>query len=251
MPSTFENDFEVTAAGTGHIYKQYTNNQRKNVTSCMTTEGLARKIAPQNSNSHPDFLQCKNYDRSKQDSCVQLRDKKAVIAVNMKNGKELKGYKRTLISVNMDVSFPGPRELRIEIPKDDECFRLSAKVEKALFENGIEYKEDDGLGPYRIVVFDDDDNEKDWGEKFRDWDKQRSPDGQYCYNLKRVGRFGICETEDPEYNFGFCSISCLSPDPPEDDSDVMHYLNWEMEATYYENQISANDEKYGKFRQLP
>ena len=247
MPSTFENDFEVTAAGTGKIYEQYTNDQGKNVTSCMTTEGLARRRRLFSALFHPDFLQCKNYDRSDKYSCVDLKGRSTTV---VKDGKATQGYESSYLSVKMDISFPGPHQLRIEIPKDDECDRLEAKVEQALLENEIGFKKEDGRGPYRIAVFDDDDNAKDWKQKFREWDKQRSTNVQYCYNLNRVGRYGICETEDLEYNFGFCSSSCRLPDPS--DSNVQqHALYWEMEATYYENQISSNDEKYGKFRQLP
>ena len=249
VPSTFENDFEVTAAGTGAIYEQYLNNQGKNVTSCMTTEGLARKKGTQYSSTHPEFLQCKNYDRQKKDSCVLLTS-----ATVVKGSIEKQGYKNRYLSANMDVSFPGPKQLRIEIPKDDECWRLTTKVQQAYMQlkNQIDLKMEDGQGPYRIAVFDDDDNVKDWKEKFREWDKQSSINGQYCYNLLRVGKAGICETEDPVYKFGFCSDSCYLPDPSEDYDTVHQFgLYWEIKANYYENQISANDEHYGKFLQLP
>ena len=147
--------------------------------------GLARKKGTQYSSTHPEFLQCKNYDRQKKDSCVLLTS-----ATVVKGSIEKQGYKNRYLSANMDVSFPGPKQLRIEIPKDDECWRLTTKVQQAYMQlkNQIDLKMEDGQGPYRIAVFNDDDNVKDWKEKFREWDKQSSINGQYCYNLLRVGK---------------------------------------------------------------
>ena len=243
VPNTFENKFEVTAAGAGGIYQQYKDDTGKIITSCMTNEGLVRKTGPKYSKSQSEFLQCKNYDRKKRTSCTNLKD-----ATVVKNDKDSKGYTSKWLSTNVEVSFPTPNKLRIKIPNIDECESLGPKIERAK-NKGFKMEDgrgDDGRGPARIVVFDDDENEKDWEEKFRKWFRNResSPTVQYCYNLHRLGRWGICETENPEYNFGFCSSSCVLSDP--------YFKFWmDMEAYYYENEISANDGYQSKHPQLP
>ena len=75
VPNTFENKFEVTAAGSGKIYQQYKDNNGKIITSCMTNEGLVRKTDPQYSKTQSVFLQCKNYDRKKKNSCISSSDR--------------------------------------------------------------------------------------------------------------------------------------------------------------------------------
>ena len=164
------------------------------------------------------------------------------------NHKDSEGYTSKWLSTDVEVSFPTPNKLRIKIPNDDECESLGPKIEQAK-NKGFKMEDgrgDDGRGPARIVVFDDDEKEEDWGEKFRKWfqNRQSSPTVQHCYNLHRLGRWGICETESSWYNFGFCSSSCVLSDP---------YLRFwmDMEAYYYENEISANDGYQSKHPQLP
>ena len=238
VPNTFKNEFEVTAAGTGRVYGEY---EDKTVTSCMTNEGVVRKSGTQYSNTQSGFLQCKNYDRNKKDSCTSLKD-----ATVEKNNKESKGYTSNWLSTDVEVIFSTPNNLKIKIPNNDECESLGPKIERAKNKDFImeDRRGDDGRGPTRIVVFDDDDKVKDWREKYRKWDRQSSPNVPYCYNLHRLHR-GICETEDPLYNFGFCSSSCVLPNPV--------FKFWmDMKADFHDNDwYSATEGEQSKHRQLP
>ena len=255
VPNTFENEFEVTAAGTGKIYDEYIDMKGRKKTSCMTNEGVARKIGPEYSNIQSVFLQCKDYDRDKKDSCTLVKD--ATIA--MPTHKERKGYKSKWLSTNINISFfptPNPKSgksVRIKIPRNDECQRLDRKVERAYKKLGMERKfifnTEDGLGPTRIVVFDKGETDSAWKAQYKNWDKQSSSSVPYCYNLERVAGIGICETDSQWYNFGFCSISCLFEDPS--DTDKEKGALWKMKADYYDTEISAADEFYSKHLSLP
>ena len=136
--------------------------------------------------------------------------------------------------------------MRIKIPRDDECELLSPKVQRAVQDSPLRhaFETSDERGPSRIVVFDYDENAPYWRDLYRNWNKQSSPNVQYCYNLKRLEQYGICETESEWYNFGFCSMSCGVPCQGQ---SWEHY--WEMTADYYEDLINPEnngDEAFGK-----
>ena len=76
----------------------------------------------------------------------------------------------------------------------------------------------------------------------------------YCYNIKTVAEFGVCETEltTPflsilNINFGFCGPSCQTPNMRElykhDYPRFQTYnrYQWEMEAIYHENYDADDD----------
>ena len=138
VPNSFENEFnknnfKVTAAGTGRIYDEFVDMKGRKKTSCMTNEGVARKIGLEYSNIQSVFLQCKDYDRDKKDSCTLVKD--AFISTPTDNDR--KAYSSKWLSTNIDVSFfptPNPKsrkDVRIKIPRDDECEHLDKKVDRA------------------------------------------------------------------------------------------------------------------------
>lgn len=258
VPNSFrnflKNKFEVTTAGTGRIYDEYIDKKGRKKTSCMTNEGVARKIGPEYSNIQSVFLQCKDYDRDKKDSCTLVKD--ATIA--MPPHQDMEGYSSKWLTTNIDVSFfPTPsksgKNVRIKIPRNDECQHLDGKVHAAYKKSPAVkksiYKTEDGLGPTRIVVFDKGETDSSWQDLYRKWDRQSSPSVPYCYNLKKVAGIGICETESQSYNFGFCSISCTFNDPS--DTEKENGALWKMDADYYDTEISAADEFYSKHLSLP
>ena len=142
----------------------------------------------------------------------------------------------------MEVSFPTSSNLKIKIPNNDKCESLGAKIKRA---KPKDFTKEDERGPARAVVFDDDEKETDWKKKYRKLDWQNSPTVQHCYNIKRLGRWGICETDNPEYNFGFCSSSCVLPNP-----ESAFWMD--MKANYHECEYySATGGLQSKHRQLP
>merc|ERR1712150_301607 len=48
----------------------------------------------------------------------------------------------------------------------------------------------------------------DWKKLLEEWEKRPSKMGVMCYNLPKLGEFGICKTEKHQYPWGFCSPSC-------------------------------------------
>ena len=259
VPNSFENEFnknnfKVTAAGTGRIYDEFVDMKGRKKTSCMTNEGVARKIGLEYSNIQSVFLQCKDYDRDKKDSCTLVKD--AFISTPTDNDR--KAYSSKWLSTNIDVSFfptPNPKsrkDVRIKIPRDDECEHLDEKVDRAYKKlrktKKFVFKTEDGLGPTRIVVFDKGETDLAWKDLYKKWDKQSSPSVPYCYNLKKIAGIGICETDSQWYNFGFCSISCLFE---ASDEEKERGALWKMEADYYDTEISAADEFYSKHLSLP
>ena len=254
---TFNEDLKVTAAGRGNLYDEYILeygiDKGKRITSCMTNEGIVKNRGLEYANIQAAFLQCKDYDRDKRDSCTLVQD--ATIA---KTGdKEYKGYRGTLLSTDIQIEFfkhtsgnvvhSGP-PMKINIPKKDECEQLSTKIKEAISNSDENkkrlYNTDDGLGPSRILVLDKDEKVSKWEKQYQRWEKQGSPDAPYCYNLKRLNWYGICETENHLYNFGFCSISCKIKDPMDDPRKKGY--NWALEANYYETKPNKADEYYCK-----
>ena len=153
-----------------------------------------------------------------------------------------------LLSTDAKVEFHPGSKMKFTIQENDECEDLGGKVQYALDQLKVEelkFDTDDGLGPSRIVVFDQKKGGKilDWRDQYRNWDKLTSPNVPYCYNLKRLAQYGMCETESKWYTFGFCSRSCVF-DVPYDDERADFY--WELKANYYEALPHATDKFYGK-----
>ena len=219
----------------------------------MTNEGIVKKRGLEYANIQAAFLQCKGYDRDKRDSCTLVQD-----AMITKTGdNEYTGYRGTLLSTDIEIEFikqasgnvvqTGPK-MKIKIPQNDECEELSTKIKEAIANSDenkkSSYNTDDGLGPSRILVLDKDEKVSEWQEQYQKWEKQRSPDAPYCYNLKRLNWYGICETENHLYNFGFCSISCKTKDPMDDPRKKGY--SWKLNADYYETKPNEADEYYCK-----
>ena len=63
--------------------------------------------------------------------------------------------------------------MKIEIPENDECEELYGatvkSVKKLTDEVGIKFIRDDGKGPSRIVVFEND--VTDWVQEYQKWEK--------------------------------------------------------------------------------
>ena len=231
--------FDVTIVGRGKVYDE---NESSTKTSCMTNEGMVKKRFV---HYQEIFLQCKDYDRTKpRDTCLNLRD-----AEISKDGRYKTGYKSSLLSVHAKIKFVATsgrrsRKLEVEIPKNDKCEALSQKVNDALnkLEDAVDIQLKGQNEPSRIVVFDNDEKVTDWKEVYWNWKTHRigkhSPDVPYCYNLRKLynwhsnTKFGICETDNDIYNFGFCSPSCKENQPFSDPTRKGYY--WKMDAKYYE-----------------
>ena len=181
----------------------------------MTNEGVVKRREPVYAHIKETFLQCKNYDPLKRDSCIRVKDAEVYRGSNKMNDK----YTRALISTDSKITFfdhNSARKMKIEIPENDQCEGLFDSVNKAVKkmtdEVAINFLRDDIKGPSRIVVFDS--KVTDWVTEFHNWEKSSSmfPNVPYCYNLRRLEEFGICETEGRTYNFGFCSaMESFSP----------------------------------------
>ena len=88
-------------------------------------------------------------------------------------------------------------------------------------------------------------------EKYNKWKGQVAPTVPYCYNLKRLAQWGICETlgNVNSYNFGFCSSSCKfkGTAPFQDGNNEIQFL--EFKATYHETWDDTNDDWQSKYFQ--
>ena len=243
-PKSFAKEFKITAVGRGDLYREwkapFQTAGGKKITSCMTNEGVVKKREPEYAHLTETFLQCKNYDPDKRDSCIYVKDAEMYRGDNNKIDK----YTSRLLSTDSKITFGDSsdnsgRKMKIEIPENDECEELYGatvkSVKKLTDEVGIKFIRDDGKGPSRIVVFEND--VTDWVQEYQKWEK--SPfmfsNVTYCYNLRRLETFGICETDDQTYNFGFCSPSCHIHDRDEIKRDSRYRKQWELKAIYYEN----------------
>ena len=235
--------FEVTVVGRGDLY---VDDDTQKISSCMTNEGVAKKRDPGNEHVQETFLQCKDKDLAHKYTCKGIKN--AIVTIGSKR-LDTKGYEENLISVYSKIRFVGyslkhGRKMEIDIPENDECKTLSNAITDEV------YKADKDISllwkgePSRIVVFNKPENLVDWDKEFFDWEKQPSPDIPYCYNLKKVAKYGICETESDKYNFGFCSSSCLKKHPLDFDGRKRFY--WELKAEYRET-MDKEDEFNSKF----
>ena len=246
-------ELKVTAVGRGKIYSEFKDKKGNKKQSCMTNEGLVKKKAWSTAHIQEIFLQCK-HDSNKEDNCLSMED--ACIGAG---DNTCKGYKHQLLSTNVKVQFfgnpqPPLNRMRISIPPNDECEKLSQKVNKAVdkLEKGKQriFHKDDGLGPSRILVFDKDgEDTESLEEKYNKWKGQVAPTVPYCYNLKRLAQWGICETlgNVNSYNFGFCSSSCKfkGTAPFQDGNNEIQFL--EFKATYHETWDDTNDDWQSKY----
>ena len=264
LPSqkTFEmkkknNELKVTVVGRGRVYDELTDEQGFKKHSCMTNEGVVKKrgqeYAPNGDVLKESFLQCK-YTSWKEDICLLMKN-----ACIKKGNSKCSGYNHQLLSTSAEISFSRDskgRRMRINIPRMDECQKLSKKVTNVIdkldkWRQRI-FKQDDGLGPSRILVLDKEDKDTNLREKYNEFKTQTIINSKgapvpYCYNLKRLAKWGVCETEYDVYNFGFCSSSCKlkGKAPFQINKKLVQYL--ELTADFHEHWNDADDDYHSKY----
>ena len=224
--------------------------KNKKVTSCMTNEGVVKKSG----NTQANFLPCKPYDLEGQHSCTLPSDAK-VLQGSKELGYGKKGY-GGLLSTDVEIEFipkvsikdKGSRMI-IKVKEDDQCLKLTKivrnafdRVVKAL---QINYQGEDTAAPSRVLVFEWDGSGKDWEERYAEWEKGMSPNVAYCYNLEKLAEFGICETDNQLYNFGFCSPGC-QPLQWDDGERPNERYYWELRADFYDSKIDEDDAIHSK-----
>ena len=239
-------ELKVTAVGRGLVYDEFKDRKGNKKQSCMTNEGLVKHKNIENFQIQEIFLQCK-HDINKDDKCLAMKD-----ACMGEGDNVCKGYKHQLLSTNVKIDFfdhskPPLRRMRISIPKNDDCEKLLPKVNKAIskLDKGRQriFHKDDGLGPSRILVFDKDEQDSEsFEDMYYKWRSlfEQDPSVSYCYNLKRLAQWGLCETLGDSnsykigYNFGFCSSSCKlkGSGPFKNGEKEIQYL--EFKANYHE-----------------
>ena len=265
-PDIFENDLEVTLIGRGEMYEECPPTAKSIPSSCMTNGERIHKAVP--NNAEFKFMPCKNYRRENHGgNCFSIAN-----ARTSKGDKVESGYKKGLISTDLKITFSGnpgdiSHQMEIVIPQDDKCEELSDELMKQLkySEKGdLELSIDDVKFPSRIVVFEIDHPKEDIDSIYLSWEKLPiSNRHTYCYNIKTVAEFGVCETEltrplslilkkQVVINFGFCGPSCQNPNMHE--LYVNHYSQfkafnrhqWKMEAIYHENYDA--DDGFSKYQ---
>ena len=245
--------FKVNIVGSGRRYDEAEKGNKK-INSCQTNGERVNNEIP--GNREIKYLPCKNYNRKNpQSSCFKLEHARV-----SKDNKESVGYNQKWISTNIDISF-SENGMTVEIPVNDECERLSNKLTEAVKNfvktDEIKFYGDDERGPSKIVVLSEG---KKFKESFQNWKTQPSTIHTYCYNLDKVSKYGICETEENvQYstdkgqsvitNFGFCSSSCLTLNRDEvttsnPNADKLVHKLLEMKAIYHDD--IQGDRIFGK-----
>ena len=244
-------ELKVSVVGRGKVYDQFTDEEGEKQHSCMTNEGVVKKRGPEYGPIQEVFLKCKL--KLQEDVCVSMKN-----ACAKKGNKKCTSYRHQLLSTSAQISFfqdSKGRRMRISLPRIDECDKLSKKVTNAI--NKLDkwrqriFKQDDGLGPSRILVLDKGEKDMNLKEKYNEFKTQtiRNSKGApvpYCYNLNRLAAWGICETESDVYNFGFCSSSCKVKRilPVKVNKKIIQYF--ELTADYHETWEDTKDELHSK-----
>ena len=263
-PEVFKEELKVTLVGRGNNYEYSKDDPSFN--TCVTNGERVGSEITADSHSLFNFRSCRNYDRAKREnSCLNFDNAR----VKSKDGKSYyKGYYKHFISTKMKIYFvpnvqPRPKYfMQIDIPKNDLCEDLSDKayeeLMKAVHEKKIKILNDDEMGPSRIVVFDKNEKasnfiqELQYKLQYLRWEKQPSRSNAYCYNIKTVASYGVCETvylSNKENNYGFCGSSCMTLNIWSFFEDTrtwstFHGYQWEMKATYHETKTTVD---FGNF----
>ena len=229
---------KVKMAGRGIQYQEFYDKHWEKHTTCLTNEGLMKNRQHGYEGAQHIFLPCKDFDIERaKDTCIPLKR----VFVRSKDGSSLTADKISAISTNSKVTFDEMvKEIDIDETEDYDCeeiFRESMKAFNAI-EKGTRMKlaNDFGGDPDTIVLFDKNDSITNWDKAYFNWEKQpESTNVMSCYNLKKLGAYGICETESEKYHYGFCGSSCLAKDDKERIKEKEKNLYWEMDAEYHEN----------------
>ena len=254
-----QTDVDVIFAGRGWRYSESTDDPKIN--SCYTNEGLVQKKGKGLATVQHIFLPCKGYERKRKDNvCIPLENGKL-----SQNGKRVSAFKTKSISITSTIKFfDTPSSFQIESPKNDAsanklCNDYWDKAEQALnrakqdTQINLFEQTDSTNEPDRIVVFEKSqviEKRKpywdttgssrprlvavdiDWKQLLEEWEKRPSKMGVMCYNLTKLGKFGICKTEKHQYPWGFCSPSCGKTTK----LSIDHYEDFEeMNAIYHED----------------
>ena len=241
----------VTIAGGGDRYSE--SEDDPNINSCLTNEGVVPKKNRRLATVQHIFLPCKGYERKhKNNVCISLENGNI-----SHKGKKVSAFKTKSISTTSSIKFfNAPSSFQIESPLNDPsanelCNDYWDKAEQALKRERQDtkinlFEESDSTDePDRIVVFDksqvkaktywDKTGSKprlvtadiNWKEVLEEWEKFPSKMGVMCYNLPKLGQFGICKTEKHQYPWGFCGPSCVVSIDNFEDYE-------EMKAIYHE-----------------
>ena len=227
----------VTIAGRGERYSETTDRVQKyfpKISSCLTNEGVVQKKSKGLATVQHIFLPCKGYERKHKDNvCISLENGQI-----SHSGKKVSAFKTKSISTTSSIKFfNAPSSFQIESPLNDPsanelCNDYWDKAEQALKREKQDTKinlfeqSDSTDEPDRIVVFDQSQvkaerswdktgskprlvtTDINWKKVLEEWEKFPSKMGVMCYNLPKLGQFGICKTEKHQYPWGFCSPSC-------------------------------------------
>lgn len=157
-------------------------------------------------------------------------------------------------------------EMEIEIPEKDKCGEFSGKIMNLLDQEveKLKFSTEDLKIPSRVVILENKDQIVDIETLYLNWEKQSSKDHlAYCYNIKKVGDFGVCETTKTDHispiskknvkiNFGFCGSSCGTPNmidiyiSPYSEFEKMNRHLWEIKAIYHDDYQKTQDEGFCK-----
>ena len=127
----------------------------------------------------------------------------------------------------------------------------------------LELFSDEFKFPSRIVVFEVNGLNENINSRYLNWEKLSIQNHYaYCYNVRRVAKFGVCETRRTfhysaiqkkivKINFGFCGSSCQTPNMQNlyqyhyPQFEVMNRHQWKMKAIYHE--YYDKDDEFSKY----
>ena len=216
---------DAKTAGRGSRYIEWDNKNPfdDDLTSCTTNEGLAK--SPNVSPSKVQiFIPCKDFSGPllNDNACVKIP-----IAQNV-----MSFHSKTKVIVRTGtVQFVPPYSRDVCNNYWRDAIKHIEQRKANHPEQGIFTLEEFISKADRIVVCD---KEECYNT---DTEKTDIMKGEICYNVKKLGEFGVCNTAlEIPYNWGFCSKSCgLSPEITEEPSVEAQFSNFEkLTIKYYD-----------------
>ena len=187
------------------------------------------------------FLPCKDYDSDKpKETCIPLTRAKYYDRAKDQYYGDVQ--KIDALSTFSKFEIGEKSEDYPVVIEEDFIGKCNGFYEKASNITKTHSLEFDGIEPDRFVIFNKDslpDQIESLGDTYRDWEKDPSkfPSVTSCYNLRKLGKYGLCIPESDTYKYGFCGPSCLIGKYDDDDNEELNDAIKEMDATYHETML--------------
>ena len=220
-PDTFENNIEMSVTMAGRGKRRYSQFEGRDHSSCQTNEVLA-KSKRTSSNVRQNFLPCNK---------IKILKKTKIFNNTFTAYQYCYDIPSAINSFSSETKLNFKQGMKIKPSENDKCEEYWKKAGEAY----NKYIDETG---FRMADFQERADRIIIHKHGTTITSENQMKGEICYNVKKVGRHGICQTNRKKpYNWSFCSKACVQAnlvvDAPSKNPEAYQEYD-SMRAIYFE-----------------